>query len=283
MKTLDLCVIADRFCATSRTYLTYLEAAGYRPRKILLVDFIGPHQPSRDLAQKWGRRIASFSKQKIRLPVRDHASDFKALCDQLQDRLPLRVNYFEPFDFASKAEKIAQFTAENYDDPDLHRRIARERAGTFLYTNGGRVPASLLDRPGLRILHIHPGVVPEVKGSDCLFWSMLTRGRPGMSCFYMNAGIDTGDIILTREFDPPLYPQLNDIGDTDLAYRALLHAYDPHLRAQTLLDIVKLSPDGRLGDLPSTRQAPGAGRSYFWMHPRLVAKALRLIANGVQR
>lgn len=281
MKPLDLCVIADRFCPTSRTYLTYLEASGYRPRKIMLVDFIGPHQPSRDLAQKWGHWIAGLSKQKIRLPARDYAQDFKALCDSLQDRMPLRVNYFEPFDFASKADRIEHFAAENYDDPNLHRRIARERAGAFLYTNGGRVPPILLDRPGLRIIHIHPGLVPEVKGSDCLFWSILTRGRPGMSCFYMNAGIDTGDIILRREFEPPLYPQLGAMVDTDLAYRALLHAYDPHLRAQTLLDVVKLSKDGRLHDLPSTQQASGAGRSYFWMHPRLVGKALRHIANGV--
>jgi methionyl-tRNA formyltransferase len=76
----------------------------------------------------------------------------------------------------------------------------------MLYTSGGRVPGDLLSTSPSRMIHIHPGVVPYVRGSDCLFWSVLTRGRPGMSCFYMNAGIDTGDIIHTREFDAPSYP-----------------------------------------------------------------------------
>jgi hypothetical protein len=283
MKTLDLCVIADRFCPTSRTYLTYLKANGYKVRKILLVDFTGPHEPSRAMARRWGRLIASIRKQRVRLPERDYPAEFQALCERVQANLPVKVNYFGSFDFSAHADRVEGFVAEDYDDPDLHRRLAREGRATFLYTNGGRVPAAVLDRADQRILHIHPGVVPEVKGSDCLFWSLLTRGRPGMSCFYMNAGIDTGDIILTREFEAPRLPALAETfaSDPDLAYRALLHAYDPHLRAMTLLDVVAAAGDTPLDRLASVRQQPEAGRAFFWMHPRLVSHVLARISEGV--
>ena len=283
MRTLDLCVIADRFCATSRTYLTYLAANGYRVRKILLVDFVGRHEPSRAMARRWGRLIAGVRKQRIKLPDRDYPAEFQALCERVQANQPVQVDYFGSFDFSAYADRVERFVAEDYDDPDLHRRLAREGRATFLYTNGGRVPAIVLEREGQRILHIHPGVVPEVKGSDCLFWSLLTRGRPGMSCFYMNAGIDTGDIILTREFEAPRFPELAEFfsRDPDLAYRALLHAYDPHLRAMTLLDVVTTAGNKPLGQLASVRQQPDAGRAFFWMHPRLVSHVLTRISEGV--
>ncbi len=282
MKSIELCVIADRFCPTSRTYLTYLRHAGYRVTTVILVDFIGAHDSSRAKMRRWGRLVGGYLKQRVRLPDRSYPPDFRALCDRLQKDLPTRVDYFEPFNFADHCDTLIRGVAESYDDPDLHRMVSARGPGTFLYTNGGRVPSALLDRPGIRILHIHPGVVPEVKGSDCLFWSVLTRGRPGMSCFYMNAGIDTGDILHTREFASPHYPDLAETfeRDPELAYRALLHAYDPHLRAMTLLEVVEKANGAPLDRLPSQRQLPGSGRTYYWMHPRLTRVVLRRIASG---
>jgi hypothetical protein len=283
MKVLDLCVVADRSCPTSRTYLTYLAAGGYRVRKIMLVDFVGPQPEMRALAARWGRWIAWRRKRRLRRPDRAYPPVFQALCARLQSDFSHQVDYFGPFDFARHAERVDAFAAEDFNDDDLHRRMIAEGEATFLYTNGGRVPPGLLSQPGLRILHIHPGVVPEVKGSDCLFWSLLTRGAPGMSCFYMNAGIDTGDVIHTQEFPPPRFPDLARQFDDehDLAYAALLHAYDPHLRAMTLMEVVAKARSISLGRLPVRSQAPGSGRSYFWMHPRLVRKVLRQITQDL--
>lgn len=282
MKRLDLCVVADRSCPTSRTYLTYLAAGGYRVRKIMLVDFVGRQPEIRALAARWGRWIAWQRKRRLRRPDRVYSPEFQALCARLQEGLPHQVDHFGPFDFARHAERVDAFAAEDFNDGDLHRRMLREGPGTFLYTNGGRVPPGLLSQTGLRILHIHPGVVPEVKGSDCLFWSLLMRGTPGMSCFYMNAGIDTGDVIHTREFAAPRFPDLAGLfdADPDMAYAALLNAYDPHLRAMTLMEVIAMAQGTPLDRLPARRQSPGSGRSYFWMHPRLVRRVLRQITRG---
>lgn len=282
MKTLDLCIIADRFCPTSRTYLTYLVRHGYRVRKILLVDFIGEHAPSRSAKTLWARWRAHRNKRKIWRPEPNYDPEFVALCTRIQSRLPVEIDYFGEFDFASHADRVETLVAEDYNDTDLQRAIAREGDAVFLYTDGGRVPARVLEHPATRILHFHPGVVPTVRGSDCLFWSLLVNGRPGMSCFYMNAGIDTGDIIYTREFDCPDFTDLADIFNRDPAFarRAILHAYDPHLRAQTLIDVINVNQGRDLRKLPAQRQDVRSGRSYYWMHPLLVRRVLRQLGRG---
>jgi hypothetical protein len=281
MRVLDLGIVADRFCATSRTYLTYLRAAGFIPRLVLLTDFTGPRGDHRRWQRLLGRTGGSFIKQRFRLADRTFDPTFRHLCEAMQAAVAQPIDYFSPFDWSIHAEAVRPFVAEDYDDPDLHRRLQQENMPAWLYTNGGRVPGQLLDRPGFRMIHIHPGVVPHVRGSDGLFWSLLVRGRPGMSCFYMNAGIDTGSIIKTMEFDPPVIPEIRPLLEAkqDIVYAALLYAYDPHLRARLFTEVVRAAGGSGLATLPSTPQDPASGRNFYWMHPRLQRRVLLKIAG----
>jgi hypothetical protein len=281
VRVLDLGVVADRSCSTSITYLTYLKAAGYIPRVLLLTDFTGPHALHRRLRKLLGVRASSFVKQRHRQPKRTFDSLFREVCNGLQQHVPLAIDYFGSFDWRAHAGVVHEFVAENFDDTDLHRRLLGDDVPVWLYTNGGRVPAALLDQPGFRMIHIHPGVVPHVRGSDGLFWSLLMRGRPGMSCFYMNAGIDTGAVIRTREFDAPQMPVIGDALRTspETVYAALLYAYDPHLRAQLFTEVVVAANGERLESLPNVAQPAESGRNFYWMHPRLQRHVMMRMAH----
>lgn len=279
VRHLDLCVVAARHCPTSRAYLSYLKAHGLRPTSVLLVDFIG-HPPSlQRLSNRWGRFIAAWSKRRMRYSGGDETPEFHRLCGIVQDGMPIKVDFVGPFDFRAYAERITRVTAHDYNDPDLWSALRRERVSAFLYTDGGRVPDELLAQNWFRILHVHPGVVPQIRGSNGLLWSLLERGRPGASCFYMNPGIDTGDVIAIREYDRPCFQALAPWIDQDAAmvHRALLQAYDPHLRAQLFVDVAALSTDGRLDALPCNAQPMDQGRDFFAMEPRLRARTLRLL------
>ncbi|MHC5113733.1 MAG: formyltransferase family protein [Planctomycetota bacterium] len=271
MGVLELTVVADRHGSTSRAYLTYLAAAGYRVRRVLLVDFHGPQERLLRRRRRFGARLASWRLQREPATEVDFGPDFRDLCRLLQASTPCRIDYFEDFDFAAHCEELDRFVTTEYDDPAFQRRLLAQPCRTYLYTSGGRVPPAFLRHDGVRMLHIHPGVVPWVRGSDGVLWSILVRGRPGASCFYMNEGLDTGEIIHTREFDRPVLSGIESYlaSDEDLVYRALLHAYDPHLRAQVLLDVVQQAAGGDLGGLPGRPQRSGEGRDYYWMHPRL--------------
>ena len=94
------------------------------------------------------------------------------------------------------------------------------------------------------------------------------RGRPGASCFYMDGGIDSGPLVMTKEFPVPRFPGLALYlrEHAALLYRALLHSYDPHLRAQLFLDVVRTHEGADWFRLPAAPQPIEEARSWFWMH-----------------
>jgi hypothetical protein len=277
MRLIDLTVVADPSCSTSRAYLTYLRAHGYRPRKVLVVDFapVAPRPPLRHRVREALRNLLGRSAGSAHATPEAPAEDtlYRECCEEMQAGQALRVDYFGAFDYAAHAESVEHCRATGYGDPRF-QALLRRQPGALLYTCGDRVPPSLADDPTLRILHIHPGVVPFVRGSDGLLWSLAVRGRPGASCFYMNSGIDTGAVIATLEFERPRFPRLASLLEDrePLLYRALLFSYDPHLRGQTLVQVLARNGGRDLRELPSAVQRPEEGRWWFAMHPRLRQK-----------
>lgn len=128
---------------------------------------------------------------------------------------------------------------------------------------------------------MHPGIVPLVKGSDGIFWSLVNRGKIGMSAFFMNTGIDTGDIIYTKEYDTDLSKLNINIEDygLDTIYRAILDFYDPLFRAETLILMLKENRFN-LDIITVTIQNPSDGRYFFGMHPRVRELGIRMMLGG---
>lgn len=161
--------------------------------------------------------------------------------------------------------------------PELAAAL-RRGPRAVLYAGRALVPRALLADPNLRFLHVHPGVLPRVRGADGLLWSLLVRGRMGASGFVMAPGLDTGDVVATREFGPlrvPLPPGTRP-GD-DALYRILMGFVDPALRARVLIDDVLAGAAGDLEDLPATPQDLAAGTTFHFMHPRLRSRVLRRV------
>lgn len=276
---LDLTVIADRNCPTSRAYLSYLGLAGYRLRGVLLVDFFYGDLRYATLRRRFGQRLGCWlARRYATAPRTPYDATFRRLSDQVQSVFPHRVNFFDDFDFAALTDHVTSLSVRDFDDPVLHQALERQPGRTFLYTNGGKVPEPLLTRPDLKILHVHPGVVPHVRGSNGLFWSVLVRGRPGASCFYMDPGIDTGALLATRDFDLPRFEGLSALLTTDqpLLEAVLLHSYDPHLRAQVLLDVIARH-GADLGAAQASPQRAEDGFAYPWMDARLKRRALAMM------
>ncbi len=280
MRDLDLIVIGDRSCGTTRTYLTYLNDQGMRPRELWLVDFF----PAPAKASKLrtlplvGTTLAHRAHARAPKPEFQPSDEFFRLCARLQDVVPHAIDYAAPFAYEGYVGRIRELVAEDYDDPWLQREIVRHKDSAFLFTNGGIVPGELLGRRDVRIIHIHPGVVPEIRGSDCFLWSCHVRGRPGASCFYMAAGIDEGEVIGTMEFCLPdlsciaeyLTPELED-----MAYRALAVALDPHMRAMLFADVLARTQRSDLRKLDAVPQPPNDEPAFLWMHPKVRLKVLR--------
>jgi len=277
MQILPLILLADKYCSTTRAYILYMASCGYAFKKILALDFIG-HGSRTILAERlFGRRVAFglFNLYRWRLRRQEQSLTFIQMCSELQESFKIKIDYFAPFSYENYSEQVENIIIRDFSDEALPALLLKQPAHTFLYTGGGIVPGSLLTIPDVRILHIHPGVVPDVKGSDGLLWSLTVRGCPGASCFFMNSGIDTGDIIAVKEFPTPSFNLSMQSIDWDIFYNAMLYAYDPHLRASLLLDVLQENQDrSDLKTIPSHSQEPGSGRTFFTMHQKIKNKVM---------
>lgn len=274
LKSVDVCVLAYRSPLVG-AYLCYMRLSGFVPRKIIDLRLHDPGRRYRVLRAALGARWAG--ELLFRSSCR-HAADGldSALVEGLRQPAGSAREWFhvEYRDFAPEVERVY---AEDLNSEAVARALERQDCKIFLFTGGGLLRRSLLSIAGAKFIHVHPAVVPDIRGADGLLWSMLLRGRPGASCFYMNEGIDTGDVIHVKEFDPPRFDPGAPGTEAEQLYRALLVAYDPMLRASTWVEVLQRANGVGLGQLPARRQPLNAGRTYFFMHPGLRGCVLDVI------
>jgi methionyl-tRNA formyltransferase len=110
------------------------------------------------------------------------------------------------------------------------------------------IPQALLDVPPRGVIGFHSAVLPGRRGCSPLIWAIVEGlTETGVTMFYMDAGIDTGDVVDTRRF--PIEPE-------DHAADVLSKADD------ATIDLLQAHLDGVLdGTAPRTSQE-GAPSTY---------------------
>lgn len=173
----------------------------------------------------------------------------------------------------SYSDMVTRIEVSGLADEAVLKALSNQPHGVALFTGGGLVPRHLTTLEGLRMLHIHPGYLPYIRGADGLLWSMLLRGRPGASAFFMAPGIDEGDLLAASEFEPLKFSvgpgELPDIQDM---YRMLFSYYDPVIRAELLCDLVATTSD--LAGMVGEPQDLKTGRTFHFTGRRMRIEAL---------
>jgi hypothetical protein len=265
----------------ARSYLGVLHAAGYRVERIVLM--VQKRDPVH--RRPWAPWLPTFLRQPLARTMQDlrmnhwpreflrsHALLCKPWLDSLGQAYGFDPAVYrcvtESPGYGRYADHVDEVFIDGLADPALERHL-RGLPGrrTILFTGGGMVPSSLLNIQQQRFIHVHPGVLPSVRGADGLLWSVLLRGRPGATAFYMAPGLDTGDIIIASDFDIPPMPAEFLTLDVDMAYRLLYAFVDPMLRALLLLRIVAQS-NGDLYSLPTVTQREDEGTTFHFMNAR---------------
>jgi len=95
----------------------------------------------------------------------------------------------------------------------------------IIYTGGGILQKRILSS-GKKFIHVHPGRLPDYRGSTCFYYSIIKEGKCGFSAFVMDEKLDSGEIILQKECIPDR--------EIDLDY-----VFDPWIRAETICDVLE--------------------------------------------
>jgi methionyl-tRNA formyltransferase len=154
----------------------------------------------------------------------------------------------------------------NHNDPACRSRLA-DLQPELLVLGGTRIlrPA-LLAIPRRGTVNAHPGLLPQLRGSSSVGWALYKDLPVGATTHLVEAGIDTGPIILRR----PLAVYRSDTYER-LVRRTLTLAGE--LMAETLALFAA-------GEVAGTAQDPAAGETLRVIPPELLAEAKARLAQG---
>ena len=279
-RIINLIIIADKKCSTSKIYLHYLKKNNFYFDQLWLIDFSYKENKKNKnkIFCKFRFIYDYYIKSRFKTCFDYLDLQFIKFCEALQKEANFDTLNLNNIDLKNICRRIRYFNLKDYSDPFLTYLLKKNTKNAFLYTNGGIVPKDVININNLKIIHIHPGIVPEFRGSDCLLWSAIKIGKIGASCFYMNENIDEGDLISSRLFKIPSLPSLIkeiDSKEEKNAYLALLYSIDPHYRAKLLIEILNKFESCNLKNLPTKSQKKSSVFPYLQMHPKIREIAMR--------
>ena len=274
----------------ARAYLEMLNSLRCKPRRIIHLI------AKRDLVTKKtvGWFLPSFLRYKYVAGVQSikihHWPKYlfrtqKKLClkvfEQLERVFKIEQNALlrivEPKPLKSYCDNIVSFPIDSLQDPELLSFINKQNPSMYLFTGGGIMPKGFFDIKNTQFIHIHPGYLPDVRGADCLLWSVMLTGYPSATCFFMDSGIDTGDII-----NASFLPKINlptGISDLDkkMIYRLLYSFIDPWVRSVVLRDtLISTNYFKNINKYPQNTEE---GNTFHFIQENMINNVIKLLLN----
>ncbi len=137
-----------------------------------------------------------------------------------------------------------------------------------IFAGGSILRDEVLKILRLGVLNSHLALLPEIRGMSSPEWSLLCGVPLGITIHFMDSGIDTGPILLRREFTGA-----DDCDSlTDLRNRMIAEGIE--LLAEAVVGLDR----GTISAAPQAERE--ADRQFFVMHERLKAVATRRLKNG---
>ena len=266
----------------ARAYLAIIHSMGFVPQKI--IHLVASHdivtkKPIGKLFPETLRKKYASSIQKQRM----HYWPKKIATYHPEIKKSIDSSVIKNFQFskdtlnnANEKHPLSYFCSnvdilliKNLRDNLLIEHLQQLPESTLLYTGGGIVPKHLLDISNIKLIHIHPGFLPMFRGADCTLWSVLMYGKISASCFYMDDGIDTGNIILASWLPKISFKISHNKYDLKTLYRSIYSYFDPWVRSFVLRQVIKKYSGTNFYAISATEQVKDSGTTLHFMHNKI--------------
>jgi Formyl transferase len=186
----------------------------------------------------------------------------------LESLLTYKSGVFRNFREVSAFYDFPLAVCANQNEPEAVAQLKKWSPDVLIFTGGNILRKQVLNIPRLGVLNSHLGLLPEVRGMSSVEWSLLNGAPVGVTVHYMDAGIDTGPILLRSEFpEGARCESLADLRDRLIAFGI-----------EKMGEVVVGLDRGTIGPTPQSDLE--TDRQFFVMHDWLRTKAAEKLANG---
>jgi len=168
----------------------------------------------------------------------------------------------------ARTYKFPVATCSDQNSPRAVAQLKQWSPDLAIFTGGNILRDQVLNVPRLGILNAHLALLPEIRGMSSPEWSLLCGVPLGITIHFMDSGVDTGPILVRREF-------AGADGFDSLA----------DLRNKMIAEGIELIAEAVAGlDRGTISAVPQADREkdyqFFVMHEHLKAVATRRLKKG---
>ncbi|BBB93029.1 MAG TPA: methionyl-tRNA formyltransferase [Methylomusa anaerophila] len=144
---------------------------------------------------------------------------------------------FSPVKEAALAYNLTLWQPAKIKSDEFIRQLEEARPDVIVVVAFGQLlPKKILALPPLGCINVHASLLPEYRGAAPIHWAVINgETQSGITTMYMDAGLDTGDMILKAEI--PIAPD-----DTT----GRLHDKLKELGAKLLSETLKLMALGKV-------------------------------------
>ena len=146
---------------------------------------------------------------------------------------------------------IPVFSPERVKRPEAVQRLREEAPDLIVVAAFGQILSQeILDLPRYGCVNVHASLLPKYRGAAPIQWAVINgEEKSGVTIMQMDAGLDTGDILLQEEIPlaadetgESLYEKMAELGG-ELLVKAL-----PMIEAGTLTPVRQDNEAGRRSD-----------------------------------
>lgn len=162
--------------------------------------------------------------------------------------------------------KIPVYCVSNHND-EICLELLEAHQPDLLVLGGTRIiKPRILEVPRQATVNAHPGLLPWLRGSASVGWALYKDMAQGATAHYVVPGIDTGDIIVSRQL--PVYRH-----DTYESINYRIATLSGELMAEAVSAISN-------GDAPRIPQDPEAGETFKVIPDDLLEEGKQRLADN---
>ena len=116
---------------------------------------------------------------------------------------PDRGGKADPLKEAAAPAGVPVFQPAHMKNPEAYEQMVGLKAdlGVLAFVSD-IVPARVFNAPRLGSICYHPSILPKYRGMSAINWAVINgEAKTGLTIFWVDEGIDTGDILLQKEVE----------------------------------------------------------------------------------